>query len=132
MVRIIANDKKAEVIILFALSVPTEIIFQHATDLALHKQTRILAEAAYGVGQYITTVDSNVISGAFGIQTFTGTYEEFEEYFWKLSYLDSKSNPFLQTFFDTKGINDSNGVNITLNDFRSSFKTTKLVMQEMQ
>ncbi|XP_057297749.1 G-protein coupled receptor family C group 6 member A-like [Hydractinia symbiolongicarpus] len=125
-VEILRQDEKAEVIVLFALSRPSLLLFKQAEKLGMHNKTWILSEAVTGAGTLLNKIEPSVLSGAIGITPYAGQYTEFEDYFWNLSYHDSMHNPFLKTFFNKRGINVSNSNGVTLNDYKSYFKLNKI------
>ncbi|XP_057305948.1 metabotropic glutamate receptor 8-like [Hydractinia symbiolongicarpus] len=120
------SSTAAEVIVLFALSTPSKMLFDHASNLKLFKKTWILTEGVTGRKIWSDEIEPNVLTGAFAITPYTGSDNGFENYFWNLSYAEADENPYLKIFFNIHGINSTNSENVTLKDFKSKFKGDKI------
>ena len=71
--------------------------------------------------------DSNKLRGTiFVVVANGGNYTEFEEYFFGKTYDTSVDNPWLQTFFRSKGVNSTNGRNISMRSFQNLFQVEEI------
>ena len=102
LVKSIQKEKKAEVVIIWALKTPSRMILQSAERLKLYRKTWIFTEGV-GDSRGLLKRQPSVVRGAFSIIPVSGYSPEFEQYFFNLTYPEETSTyvgkPWLRKFF---------------------------------